>query len=258
LEKIIKIPLKYNIGKRPLSLLLGWGEMTFSRYCEGDLPTKQYSDILQRIYDEPDYYLSILENNKQSLKSNLTYEKSKSTTLKKMGIPEERKSKINEVINYILFKCEDITPLALQKALYYIQGFYYAFFGEFLFIDDCEAWVHGPAYRDIYFRYNSYKYDPIETNNIYDISKFTASEKLIIDSVIKNLCCYSGKILEIFTHTETPWLTTRGDLPALAASNRVIQKQSIGDYFIAVKKKYEMLEPSDIEIYSKRMFEKIK
>src|SRR5690606_18232950 len=77
LEKILEIPQKYNIGKRPLSLLLGWGEMTFSRYCEGDMPTKQYSDILQKIYDDPAYYKELLEKNKDNLKSLQAYEKSK-------------------------------------------------------------------------------------------------------------------------------------------------------------------------------------
>ena len=46
-------------------------------------------------------------------------------------------SKINTVIQYLLNQCEDITPLALQKALYYIQGFYFAFFQTFLFTEDC-------------------------------------------------------------------------------------------------------------------------
>lgn len=44
LEMILAIPEKYAIGKRPISLLLGWGEQTFSRYCDGDMPMKQYSD----------------------------------------------------------------------------------------------------------------------------------------------------------------------------------------------------------------------
>lgn len=61
LEMILDIPKKYSIGKRPLSLLLGWGESTFSRYCDGDMPTKQYSETLKKIYDEPAYYLDILE-----------------------------------------------------------------------------------------------------------------------------------------------------------------------------------------------------
>ena len=42
LEHILEIPKKYNIGKRSLSLLLGWGGQTFIRYCDGDMPTKQY------------------------------------------------------------------------------------------------------------------------------------------------------------------------------------------------------------------------
>ena len=71
LEQIREIPEKYTIGKRPLSLLLGWGEQTFSRYADGDMPTKQYSDILVRIYNDPAFYSELLEANKGSLKSTL-------------------------------------------------------------------------------------------------------------------------------------------------------------------------------------------
>lgn len=85
LEKILEIPQKYNIGKRPLSLLLDWGEMTFSRYCDGDMPTKQYSDILQKIYDEPKYYKDLLEKNKDNLKSSQAYEKSKRKVQELLG-----------------------------------------------------------------------------------------------------------------------------------------------------------------------------
>ena len=67
LEHIMAIPEKYAIGKRPLSLLLGWGEQTFSRYYDGDIPTKQYSDMLTRLYNDPAYYSEILEAGKDSL-----------------------------------------------------------------------------------------------------------------------------------------------------------------------------------------------
>lgn len=76
LMKILSIPKKYAIGKRPLSLLLGWGEQTFTRYCNGDMPSKQYSDILRRLYNEPTYYNELLQNNKDRMKSNSSYEKS--------------------------------------------------------------------------------------------------------------------------------------------------------------------------------------
>jgi uncharacterized phage-associated protein len=254
LEKILEIPQKYNIGKRPLSLLLGWGEMTFTRYCDGYMPTKQYSDVLQKIYEEPSFFLSLLEENKDNLRSQTAYEKSKRQTLKMIGRQITATSKIDDVTAYLLFQCEDITPLAIQKALYYIQGFYYTFMNSFLFTEDCEAWVHGPVYREIYNRYSDYRFNPIESNCDFDFSIFTDAEKTVIDSVIQNFCCYSGKILERFTHSEMPWLKTRGSLPTNAYSNRIISKEAIGEYFTAVKQKYNMLTPNDIENYAQIMF----
>lgn len=210
--------------------------------------------MLLRIYNEPAFYLSLLEENKGNLKSKLAYEKSKHTTVELLGGQKTVASKVDEVINYLLLQCEDITPLALQKALYYIQGFYYAFMGSFLFTEDCEAWVHGPVYREIYNRYSGYRFDPIESNNEFDVSIFTDAEKAVIDSVIQNLCCYSGKILKRFTHSEMPWIKTRCNLSADAHSNRIISKETIGEYFTAVKQKYNMLTPNDIENYAQVMF----
>lgn len=256
LETILSIPEKYAIGKRPLSLLLGWGEQTFSRYCEGDLPTKQYSDILQKIHDNPHYYADILESNKGNLKTIASYEKSRKAVDAILGTVKTKKTKIDLVIEYILSR-EEITPLALQKVLYYIQGLYYAFYRTFLFAEDCEAWVHGPVYRDIYFRYRDYCCDPIDRNIEVDCSAFSAAEKALLDSVIKNICCYSGKVLEKFTHSETPWLSTREDIPEDAASNRIIEKKLIGDYFNAVKEKYDMINLNDIKGYAQKMFEQI-
>lgn len=257
LEKIRKIPEKYNVGKRPLSLLLGWGEQTFSRYYDGDMPTKQYSEILQKIYDSPEYFNLILEENKEKI-SKVTYEKSKIATellLEQYNFSCD--SKINLVSSYILNECEDITPLALQKLLYYVQGFYYSFMDNFIFDEDCEAWVHGPVFRDIYFKYKDYKFDPIRIVKTKSNFKLPVFEKTIIDSIIKNFSCYSGKVLEEFTHAEIPWLITRGDLALSEASDRKIQKEFIADYFKDVREKNDILNPYDIAVYSKKMFEQI-
>jgi uncharacterized phage-associated protein len=254
LERILEIPQKYSIGKRPLSLLLGWGETTFSRYCDGDMPTKQYSDILRKIYDDPLFYNNLLEKNKGNFKSPAAYKKSKQKVQKLLERKNQSGAKIDSIIRYLLYKCEEITPLALQKILYYVQGFYYAFEGQFLFDEDCEAWAHGPVYRDTYDKYSEYCYSPIEKLEVFDESVLTATEKTILDSVIKNFCCYSGKTLERFTHLEEPWRKTRGSLIMNAPSRRVIPKELIGEYFKAVKEKFEMLTPGDIECYSKYLF----
>ncbi|MBU3110994.1 type II toxin-antitoxin system antitoxin SocA domain-containing protein [Clostridium lacusfryxellense] len=258
LEKILEIPRRYSIGKRPLSLLMGWGEQTFTRYCDGDMPTKQYSEILKKIYEDPNFYLSILEVNKGKLKSQSAYEKSRVATLSILKIDEiSETSKIDITINYLLCKCDDITPLALQKLLYYVQGFYYAFMNRFIFEENCEAWVHGPVYKNVYIKYREYCFDRIECDDLTDDITLSGSEKTIIDSVIKNLSGYSGKTLEAFTHLETPWLVTRGDLPTSVNTDREIDRELIGSYFTDVKHKYNMLNPSDIAAYSKVMFEQI-
>lgn len=65
LEDIRAIPEKYNIGKKPLSLLLGWGEQAFSRYHDGDMPSKQHSEIMKQILADPSFYISLLESGKK-------------------------------------------------------------------------------------------------------------------------------------------------------------------------------------------------
>lgn len=126
-----------------------------------------------------------------------------------------------------------------------------------LFFRDFLAEDPKTGYRDIYFRYRDYRFDPIEKTTTFDTSVFSASEKAICDSVINNICCYSGKILERFTHNEAPWLTTRGDLPDSAPSDRIIEKSVIGAYFDAVKAKYNMVNPRDIKDYAQDMFQQL-
>ncbi|GHU56521.1 hypothetical protein AGMMS49975_19980 [Clostridia bacterium] len=88
LDEIRAISEKYNIGKKPLSLLLGWGAQTFSRYYDGDMPTIEYSERLKRVYRDPAYYLEILENGKDGLKSRKAYEKSKAAVDKLLNFSE--------------------------------------------------------------------------------------------------------------------------------------------------------------------------
>lgn len=252
LEEIADILKKYNIGKRPLSQLLGWGELTLTRYLDGDIPSKEYSDKLKNIHDNPDYFLKILEENKDVLKT-VAYDKAKKA-VEDFKSNLNNKSKINVVANYFIYRCGDITNLALQKLLYYAQGFYFAFNNKFLFVEDCEAWVHGPVYREIYKKFKENKFNPIEPLYLFDEFSFSDSEKLVLDNVVKNLGCYSGKILENFTHLESPWIDARGSLKPEDYSDEIIDKDDIANYFSDIKASYHMHLESDISLYSEEMF----
>lgn len=257
LEHIREICEKYAIGKRPLSLLLDWGEQTFSRYYEGDIPTKQYSNLLKEIYEDPHVYYELLEKNKNNLTSVKAYQKSKLAVQQLIGQVENEDKKINHVIAYLLSKCEDITPLALQKLLYYVQGFYYAFYDRFLFNEDCQAWVHGPVYPEVYHRYKDYRFNPIKSNKERDSLDLLVSETVILDSVVKYFGCYSGKILELFTHSEEPWLAARSGCKMFEQSDEIIYKEDIGKYFQHIKSIYNMINPSDIKLYAESMFSRL-
>ena len=256
LEKIREIPHRYAIGKRPLSLLLGWGAMTFSRYWQGELPTRHYAGMLKRIYDDPAFYCELLEANKDKI-SELAYRKSKQKVQALLAHNPGISSQLDRIIQYFLHRCEDITPLALQAALYYAQGFYFAFAGEFLFDADCEAWAVGPVYTNVYSSYASYRFDPVEEAGSFDTVVLSNTENEILDSVARNLCCYSGKTLRQFARLEMPWLQTRKGLQANVHSNRIINRELIGMYFTLIKEKYNMLTPADIKAYARALFEQV-
>ena len=120
-DDIEQILEKYDIGKRPLSLLLGWGEGTLTRYVGGDTPTKPYSDLLKRILVDEDYYREILKDNKDKI-SDVAYSKSINAVENisiKSGVVI---NKLESAVKYLLMQTSEITPLALQKLLYFAQG----------------------------------------------------------------------------------------------------------------------------------------
>lgn len=64
IDRIMKI---YKIGKAPLSLALGFGEITITRYLAGQIPSKEYSDILRRALSSPSYMKEKLWQNKDKI-----------------------------------------------------------------------------------------------------------------------------------------------------------------------------------------------
>ena len=256
IAEINNIYKKYKIGKRILSIILGWGELTYTRYCDGDMPTKEYSNKLKLINENPREYLKILDENKTNPKMvEGTYNKSRKAVLTILG--EMKNPKINNIASYIIRRCKEISSLALQKALYYVQGFTYAFYHSFAFDTDCEAWVYGPVYRQIYGKYANNKYNLYELEDLDKKIELSSEEKEVVDNVIKYICCYGGDILREMTHLERPWIETRGNIPADEHSSAIIEKELIAEYFIETKKKYNMKQPSDINLYIKERFEEV-
>lgn len=235
LEQVQELPRKYDIGKRPLSNLLEWGELTFTRYFNGDIPSKAYSDLLKEIYNNPLKYLSILEANKELISAK-TYEKSKLATQNSL----KNNSIIHDVYNYILQQCDDITPLALQMLLYYCQGFCFAFFDTILFDEDCIITPNSVVYTSFLENLSPNDYSYKTEFNL------TKSQQLLIDSVIKYFACYSSMTLTKFITNEPPYLKTCED--------SYINRNDLFDYFSLIKNKYDMISLLDIKNYTTDIF----
>ena len=161
-ENIKKLMGIYHIGKVPLSLALGFGEKTIGRYLDGQMPSKEYSDIMKKALTRPEYMKGLLVRNRGNVGETAFKEAMKAVDELEGLFKVSDKMLVN--IAYIFEQMQEVTPLALQKILYYAQGIYMALSGTVLFPEDCYAWQHGPVYEKVYFLFRDFKYNPIDDN----------------------------------------------------------------------------------------------
>lgn len=77
-EEIRELPRRYAIGKRPLSRLLGWGELTYTRLLNGGVPNEAHSEEIRRLLDDPAAYARVLELGREhKVITGVAYEKSR-------------------------------------------------------------------------------------------------------------------------------------------------------------------------------------
>ena len=105
---------------------------------------------------------------------------------------------------------DPITPLKIQKLLYYAQGFFLAMQnGQPLFSEDIKAWKQGPVVRDVYEKYRRYRSNPIDSPDDLDPSEFPPEVREILDAVSDLYGRCSAARLSEMTHDEPPWMNTQ-------------------------------------------------
>lgn len=250
-DEIKKLMELYHIGKAPLSLALGFGEVTVARYLEGQVPSKSYSDIMRTALAFPEYMEALLRENRDKV-GDTAYRKAQKaiSSLKELF---QVSNKMLIAIAYVFEQMEEVTPLALQKILYFIQGIHMALYGKPMYTEDCEAWVHGPVYPKVYNLFRDFKYNPIEDHRFaifYGRSKeLNADEKNVIDLVVRTFGTYSGKTLERITHREKPWVDARDGYGEVDAAEVVIPQDDMSAYFAGVAEQYKLDTEEGLNLY---------
>lgn len=117
-----------------------------------------------------------------------------------------------------------ITPLKLQKLLYYGQGFSFIWDKKPLFEDEIQAWQYGPVVPEVYDYFKKYKSSFIPLSE-GDYSVGTEEERETLHSIWDEYKDYSASQLVGMTHMETPWIE------AFNGTNGVIESVAIKKYF---------------------------
>lgn len=252
LSEIREICSIYNIGKRPLSLLLGWGEITFTRYYNSLVPSVEYSDLLKKVRYEPQFFLELLEKNKDKI-TEAAYNKAK--TAAQRAITDSTKSKLYYAALYLINKSKKLEPtidkMRLQKYLYYAQGFCRSIYGHSFFTEECSKWPYGPVYESIYNKFypaDSSRYDLYDEDFSSEIPQnfqdyLTEDEIKILEIIYNNFGIFSSTQLSTFTHQESPWLEANKN------NIKIISKDSLDKFFVELKFKYNIEKPEDISNY---------
>ncbi|MBB3121006.1 Panacea domain-containing protein [Pseudoduganella violacea] len=130
------------------------------------------------------------------------------------------------VVNHLLRlgfreKADDLTPLKIQKLLYFLHGWYLAVTGKPLIEEGFEKWQYGPVARGVYDALKRYGSNPVD-DYIKDFDWETGEETAhfinpetvpqfsdVLEAVWKKYSPLTGAQLSTLTHLEqTPWSLT--------------------------------------------------
>lgn len=148
--------------------------------------------------------------------------------------------RLKETCDYIIARvCEDtrgISPLKLQKLLYYVQAWHLALYDKTFFDGKFQAWIHGPVNRAIYDRFaEQYSlYTPIYPKDLRDFSEehhFTQEECEFLNAVLNAYAGFSGDQLEELTHREQPWIEARAGIPANRRCENEISERTMAVFY---------------------------
>lgn len=124
---------------------------------------------------------------------------------------------------------DPITNLKLQKLVYYAQAWYVALYDKPLVRDEFQAWLHGPVSPRLYHRFKAARWRPIE-DEITE-PELPPEVKEHLEEIMEQYGGFSAWDLERLTHTETPWIEARKDVPSDANCENPISLDAMRSYY---------------------------
>lgn len=152
-----------------------------------------------------------------------------------MGESGEQVVSVFDVASYILSNIKQCTTMKLHKLLYYCQAWTLVWDEKPLFKERIEAWANGPVIRELF---NYHKglfqicYADITAGNERVLSD---RQRENIDEVLRFYGDKSSQWLIDQTHLESPWIEARKGLLQTERGNRVIENDTMYQYYSSLK-----------------------
>jgi uncharacterized phage-associated protein len=122
-----------------------------------------------------------------------------------------------------------ITPLKLQKLVYYAQAWSLALRGRPLFDEDFQAWMHGPVLCSLRKRFVGRGWEALGRPE--EMPALDEETESLLRDVLSTYGEHSARALEALTHNEEPWIRARGSLPPEARCREIIPKDHMRSYY---------------------------
>ncbi len=135
-----------------------------------------------------------------------------------------------DIARWFLSK-EPMIHKKIQKLCYYAQAWHYALYDNALFDGDFEAWAHGPVNRLLWNKLKNFAYDNVSPDAVSNTKAIDEDTQDFLEMVWNTYGSLDGWQLECLTHTETPWIRARGDLPELQRCTNVIDPIDMKKYY---------------------------
>ena len=158
---------------------------------------------------------------------------------------------LKKLVNFVIAYCNIhgfvITPMKLQKILYYIQAWYLVKYEKELLFDELpQAWVNGPVYRSIYDQYKTsfYRSTPLILKEIKEVGK---DEKILkkykdlleladdqtetINVILKHYSPQEESKLVLMTHRDAPWNIAREGYGEFDRCEETITAESMYSFY---------------------------
>lgn len=133
------------------------------------------------------------------------------------------------IIHYIQSTGGIISPLKLQKILYFVQADFLVSTGKPCFSDEIFAYDYGPVIPSVYQKYKIYGggFIPCRYSDSFIISK---ADKERINEMVDLCQPYSATELTAIIHQQAPWKNNYH-----SDSHAVIPKMEIEEYFRSIQ-----------------------